>query len=86
MAGTPPLDTIERIVHRKGKQVEIVHRIGSYVSKPVIYVLPSPAKAAALEKHACESINGMPVTISLDWAEYRIPEPDEPPPEKGPST
>lgn len=68
------MDRIIRVVTRRGKQVEIVHYIGSYVSKPIVYKLPSYSKAKAFEKLVSVVEGEHPVTIPREWREYLMEE------------
>jgi hypothetical protein len=68
------MESIERVVRRKGRTVTVRHHIGNYVSKAVVYELPSPTKAKELEKEITQYDGEYPVTIPWKWDEWRLRE------------
>lgn len=74
-----PEDKIRRVVTRKGKRVVVIQYIGAaYMSKPLYYEFPSPAKARAFEKDITRVEGEFPVTISLKWKDYLMGEIEDP--------
>lgn len=71
---TERLDKIERIVTRKGTRVEIVHTIGSRMSRPIVYELLTQARARAFVKHTKLMTGEYPAMISQKWGDYLVDE------------